>query len=250
MSRTQIDSELAPVLVAMTAERDRLRAKLNYSQSAIIELHRQVRQFDELLTEANEKLNEREEPPGSIAATPSTAHPNSPQVSYASTRSSRINVGATWIGGTWRAGGTEDAIIRSAEAVWQAGSAQRALEMLNPLLVGNNTAPADHVSACLLVSSILLRTAAQLERALQFTEKALEAARKHDLHALIGKTQFHRGLCLLHLERYADAAWCFVLASHTEGYEEFAELNRIMAEKKRDDLPAGDPDLALSEGVF
>ena len=249
MSRTQIDSELAPVLVARTAERDTLRAKLNYSQSAIIELQRQIRELDELLTEANERLREREEPPSSISATPSTVHPDSPRVSYASTKSSRTNVGATWIGGTWRAGGTEHAIIRSAEAVWQAGSAQRALEMLDPLVVGNNTAPAEHVSACLLVSSIL-RTAAQLERALQYTEKALEAARKHDLHALIGKTQFHRALCLLHLNRYADAAWCFVLASHTKGYEELAELNRIMAEKKRDDLPAGDPDLALSEGVF
>ena len=249
MSRTQIDSELAPVLVAMTAERDTLRAKLKYSQSAIIELQRQVRELDDLLTEANERLGEREETPGSVPATPSTVHPNSPRVSYASTTSTRTGAGATWIGGTWQAGGTEDATIRSAEAVWQAGSAQRALEMLNPLIVSNNSVPTDHVSACLLVSSIL-RTATQLERALQYTEKALEAARKHGLHALIGKAQFHRGLCLLHLNRYADAAWCFVLSSHTEGYEELAELNRIMAEKKRDELPAGYPNLALSEGVF
>ena len=249
MARTQIDSELAQLLVAMTADRDTLRAKLNYSRSTIVELQRQIRQLDELLTEANKRSNRRDEPSGSIPATPSTLHIDSPRPSNTTGRSNRTTRGANWIGGALQMGATEDITIQHAEEVWQAGSAQRALEMLNPFLMVDTTAPADHVNASLLVSSIL-RNAGQLERALQFTEEALEAGRKHDLHALIGKTQFHRGLCLLTLKRYADAAWCFVLASHTEGYEELAELNRTIAEKKRDELPIGHPNLALSKGLF
>ena len=240
--------DLAALLVEVVQERDTLRAKLRYSQSTIIELQRQNMELDELLTSAQDALTEKVVTLASPF--PATSVPASLRASRnANIPAKRDRLGSTWIGGTWLVDPTNNPIIRSAEASWQAGNAQQALAKLTPLVVGNKISPTDRVNSGLLYSSIL-RSSGQAERALGHTEECVRVVRRHELHALIGKAQFHRGLCFLHLGRYADAEWCFVLGSHSEGYAELSELNRAIAEKKRDELPGGDPNFVLSKGVF
>lgn len=93
-----------------------------------------------------------------------------------------------------------------------------------------------------------MRSNSQLLEALTHAEEALTMATKANLHGLVGKAQFHRGMCFLYQNCHANARWCFVLAGHTEGHSEIVEIHRHIAEENLEKLPVGHPgrDISLS----
>lgn len=136
---------------------------------------------------------------------------------------------STWIGGSWLAPSEE--ILAPAEKLWQDGNAQGALVFLEPLLRRPKPTVSEDVNVHLFISSIL-RASGDLAQASKYAEDGLVIAREADCYMLASKSQFHRGLCYLKQNRYAQAQWCLVLASHLEGHQEQIEANRVFAEER------------------
>lgn len=58
---------------------------------------------------------------------------------------------------------------------------------------------------------------------------------------LASKAEFHRGLSYLKQNRFAQAQWCLVLASHLEGHQDQIEANRVFAEERCRNSASKDP---------
>ena len=150
-----------------------------------------------------------------------------------------------WIGGTWLAG-TSKALL-SAEDSWQKGRAQEALFKVVELMHTRGVGPETLVNARLLRAAIV-RSSGQVNKSLGFFEAALQLAHDWGLVELAGKAQFHRGLCFLYLDRYAESSWCFLLSVHTPGHSNQIEVNRLCAEQRRLELPLRDRRRYLPQG--
>jgi hypothetical protein len=147
-------------------------------------------------------------------------------------QSTHRTVSTNWIGGTWLSNHASKAVLEPAEAAWQQGKPQVALNLLMEVMNRPALDPAQRVDAGLLFG-VILRSAGVLEKSLKQVELALSIALDAELFDYVGKARFHQGLCFLYMDRFADASWCFTLASHTVGHRELVEVNRLIAEKKR-----------------
>lgn len=210
--------EIRDTVGLLIIDRDNLNEEVKYARSTILQLEEQNKQFDRLLCESQLNLkialSVREMP-----------KPKSP-------------LGTSWIGGTWLSSSAAAPLLGPVEAAWQSGQAQRALILLSPILQDDALPSSQYIEAKLLLSAIL-RCSGDPNQSLRHIEAALQIALEKELHELIGKAHFHRGLCYLHLERYADARWCFVLGAHLKGHGEMIDVNREHAELKARNLPAG-----------
>ena len=214
--------DMSGIISTFMAERVQLQEELKYTRSACTELHSQNEYLQRLLREAQEALPPRE-------------GPNHFQTSP----------GTTWVGGTWLSPSPSIPSLVPIQKAWLSGKTQSALALLTETIVLKDFVPNERIEAGLLLSTIM-RSSGDLARALTHAEISLSIARKEELQDLEGKAQFHRGLCYFYQDRYADARWCFTLASHTRGHQDLVEINMRMAEEKIQQLPFGHPDTVLN----
>ena len=126
-----------------------------------------------------------------------------------------------WAAGTFLYLPSEDNHLAPIVTVLQQTNAkQRALALLT-ILLGRELSDAQRISGLLLLSTILRGSSQDvkeelLQKALASTDEALELAIKLRNPKLIGRSHFHRAVCLLHLNRFADARWNLALASNTD----------------------------------
>ncbi|KAL8927363.1 MAG: hypothetical protein Q9172_001442 [Xanthocarpia lactea] len=145
---------------------------------------------------------------------------------------------STWIGGSWLAP-SED-VLAPAEKLWQGGDAEGALKTVESALLRHDLTVEEDVNANLLVSTIK-RVLGDLGQASKCAEDALVIARHADDYMLASKAQFHRGLCFFGQHRYAQALFCFALASYLDGYQEQIEVNSLLVEDICRHLPPDHP---------
>ena len=217
-------------------ERDTLLNSLAYATSTIRSLSSQNKELTRLLTSAQTALLDQQK------NTPSSTTPNKEKPTRASSTTN-------WIGGNYVSHAEDAALLGPAEKAWASGSAQEALGLLAEGFRRKPLPDIDAIKLELLVSSVL-RSSGEVERGLRHADMALQRARRAQSHELAGRANFHRGLCCFYLDRHADAAWCFALASSTEGYAEIIEVHRDMAEKKRASLPEGHEGRVVTEGFL
>lgn len=215
-----ISEEFRKGVEILITERDNLREELKYAQSTILELEAQNMRLDHLLTKAQACLSTAEIFPAAEPPTP-------------------------WIFSIWLSSTTNPTLLGPAEKAWQKGATQEALVLLHMLLNSENLTNSQHVEAKLLQATIM-SFSGHSDRALPQVEDALEIAKEKQLNELVGKAQFIRGRCCVDLKRFADARWCFALASHTKGYESLIETNMQSAEVLLGQLPARDIGRSLS----
>ncbi|KAI4284407.1 MAG: hypothetical protein L6R35_004918 [Caloplaca aegaea] len=151
---------------------------------------------------------------------------------------SKAGVPTTWIGGSWLA--PSESVLAPAETAWQDGNAQKALTMVTLLFQRHDITVSEDVHMNLFTSAIL-RASGDLAQAGKYAEDALVIAREADSYMLASKAEFHRGLCFLKQNRFAQAQWCLVLASHLEGHQDQIEANRVFADERRRNLGPSDP---------
>lgn len=217
--------EICSTIAHLIADRNRLGTALAYAESTISELEFQNLQMEQLLFHAHSALQ-----------------------SNAQILNTAILPESSWIGGSWLSSPTVTPFLAEVESAWQSGLAQQALVKLTSILLRHDLMDYHRGEAELLFCAIL-RSSGNIQQALDHAEKSLEIARQSQLHNLIGKAQFHRGLCFLYLERYADARWCFVLASHTKGHRQIVMMNKKMAEQKLQNLSPEDPKGKVTLGL-
>lgn len=217
-------------------ERDTLLDSLAYATSTIRSLSAQNKELVRLLTPAQSAL----------LAQQRTAASSTPPNKEKPTRASS---NTTWIGGNYISHPEDAALLGPAEKAWASGKAQEALSLLTERFCSQPLPDIDAIKLELLLSSVL-RSSGEVPRGLMHAEIALRRARRVESYELAGRAQFHRGLCCFYLDRYADAAWCFALASSTESYAEIVEVHRDMAEKKRARLPDGHEGRIVTEGFL
>ena len=217
-------SEIYLHLTQIISDRDRLQVELKYAESTIVELDAQNRELHRLLKSAQDALRSSDD------KTPTQIHPRDLDLSHR----------AEWIGGVWLSCANTTPQLGEAEAAWKGGKPQQALAMLTSILREGGLKPGHRINV-LLLSSAILRCNGDFVGALHLAEESLSLAVQIDQRQLGGKAQFHRGLCCLYLDRFADARWCFVLASYTEGHAAIIQEFLMMAERELSKLASGDP---------
>lgn len=95
---------------------------------------------------------------------------------------------------------------------------QRALALAT-LALSHEVAARPRISAFLLFSTFLRECSDKipgglLQKAMNSANEALHLAVQTGDPYLIGKCNYHRGVCFLHCKMLADARWSFVLASN------------------------------------
>ncbi|KAL8720024.1 MAG: hypothetical protein Q9181_007974 [Wetmoreana brouardii] len=210
--------DLLRTIQYLIEDRKRLSQRLVFADRTIQEFSQQARHVNKLLALSPQK------------ATASTGNSNK------STK--RAGKPSTWIGGSWLAP-SED-ILAPAEKMWQDGNAQRALIIAGPLLRRPDLTVSEDVNTHLFVSAVL-RASGNYAQASKYAEDGLVIARDEDAYMLASKAEFHRGLCYLKQNKYAQAQWCLVLASYLEGHQEQIETNRIYAAGKCGNSEPTDP---------
>ena len=203
-----------------------MEEKMRYARSTIVQLEAQSRELGRLLSETQAHVEHLTEMLPKDNLEPTTALPPIPTVIP----------GTSWIRGTWLSSPPNDAFLIPVEAAWQEGQSQHALNLLSLAVKSKDTTSSQFVQATLIFSAII-RSAGDPQRALPYVEAGLAVATSEQLQDLVGKARFHEGLCYLHLEKYADARWCFVLAAHTAGHAELIDINTKIAEQKMSELP-------------
>lgn len=221
MENVQLE-EIDMMLNTLVADRDQHHTALRYAQSTISELQTQNRELELLLSNAQADLQR-----------------------YSQVQKVKKPTPTSWIGGTWLSCAAATPILIPVESAWEQGHTQKALTALSMIMLQENITHRQRVDAELLLCAIV-RSSGDVRQALAHAEKSLEIAREKQLYDLVGKAQFHRGLSFLYGSEYANARWCFVLASHTPGYEEIVAINREMAEQSLLELPLDDFRRALS----
>lgn len=200
----------------LLTERDNMREEAKYAESTILELEAQNLKLHYLLSQAQACLE--------------TIIPVVPVV--------RSSPNISWIRSIWLSSTANPTLLKPVETAWQKGDTQRALILLHIILNRVNLTSSQRAEATLLQATIVSCSGCS-EQALPSVENALKIATEKQLYDLVGKAQFIRGRCYIDLERYADARWCFVLASHTKGYEAMIENDMQLAEQQLSELPAG-----------
>ena len=199
----------------LVTERDNLREHVKYSESTIHELEAQNNRLERLLTQALACLQVP------IETVPAAASQKT-----------------SWIRSIWLASTANPTLLKPVETAWQRGETQQALIILQRILNRENLTSCQRVEATLLHATIVSHSG-HSDQVLPQIEDALKIAKEKQLDELVGKAHFIRGRCCVDLKRYADARWCFALASHTKGYEDLIETNMQFAEQQINDLPAG-----------
>lgn len=217
-------------------ERDTLLNSLAYATSTIRSLSSQNKELARLLTSAQTALLAKQR----NASSSTTLNEEKP---------ARASCNTTWIGGNYVSHPEDAALLGPAEKAWASGKAQEALGLLTERFQSDSLSDIDAIKLELLTSSVL-RSSGEVVGGLRHANMALQKARRAQSHELAGRAQFHRGLCCFYLDRHADAAWCFALASSTEGYAQIVEVHRDMAEKKRAKLPEGHEGRVVTDGFL
>ncbi|KAL8671734.1 MAG: hypothetical protein Q9168_003779 [Polycauliona sp. 1 TL-2023] len=145
---------------------------------------------------------------------------------------------STWIGGSWLAPSVD--ILMPAEKLWQNGDCNGALQCVDAVLRRHDMTVEDDFHANLLVSAIK-RASGDFGQASKCAEDALVIARHAEDYMLASKAHFHRAFCFFGQDRYAQARFCFALASHLDGYQELIEVNSLLAEEKCRKSPLDHP---------
>lgn len=145
---------------------------------------------------------------------------------------------STWIGGHWLA--PSQKILGPAESMWQQGKAEDALALIGSVLSHHDLTVEEDVDANLLVSAIK-RASGDVAQASKCAEDALVIAYEGDAYVLASKAQFHRGMCFLGQGLYAQARFCFALASHLDGYQEQIEVHYLLVDEMCRNLPLTHP---------
>lgn len=223
-SGSETRNQIYTHLIQIINDRHRLQTELHYAESTIFELDAQNRELHRLLKSVQDALQ------SSDKRAPTQIHPRNLDLSHK----------ANWIGGTWLSCAKTAPLLTAAEAAWQGGKPQQALALLTPILNEEDLKPSHRINVGLLYSAIL-RGNGDLQGALHHAEECLSIARETDQRQLTGKAQFHRGLCCLYLDRFADARWCFVLGSHTEGHAAIVQEYLVMTQQKLTELKVDDP---------
>ena len=215
-----LGASVKSTLLQVIKQRDALQTRLTYAISAFKEQEKIFTEFDEIAASSQAMLFQ------GMEEAMMHCKPTSRKVK---------NI---WIGGTWLAGTSK--ALQAAEKSWESGRSQEALSKVSQAIVTKDISIENILNAQLLRAAIL-RSSGQGEKALQSVEEVIQTAHNHSFVELTGKAQFHRGLSLLYLNRFAEASWVFLLASHTRDHGAQIEVNRQIAEAKRLHLPAGDP---------
>ena len=202
--------DLLETVQCLFEDRKRLSQRLRFAERTIQELGQQAQHANILARNAQHSVTIAREAK-KIEKAPDAGKPS------------------TWIGGSWLAP-SEDILIE-AEKMWQDGNAQQALIHVEPLLRRHELTVSEDVNTHLFISAIL-RASGDFAQASKYAEDALVIAKEADAYMLASKAEFHRGLSYLKQNRFAQAQWCLVLASHLEGHQEQIEANRIFAEER------------------
>ena len=210
--------EMKASLQQIISERDQLRVELMHAKSAIIELENQNLEYDRLLSETLSELQVRK-PKLTVTVAPT----------------------ASWIG-TWQCS-SEYPLLAPIEKAWANGWLQKALSQIPAMMDREDLGPHHVIQSRLLYSAILQSTGTNLQQALASAEEAVTMAVDLGLQELAAKGQFHRALCYHYLGEFANARWCFVLASSalTKDFRKKAE--GILRE-----LPEGHSQRSVSPG--
>ena len=218
MTTAFTSAEMRTILLQIINERDQLKVELKHAKSAIIELENQNMEYDRLLSIALSQLQ-----------------------TCKSTRAESISPCTSWLG-NWQCS-SDYPELAPIENAWAKGSIQTALSQMPAILAREDLGPHYHVNSRLLFSALLQSTDANLQQALAKAEEAVTMAVDLGLQELAAKGQFHRALCYHFLGDFAEARWCFILASSTnECAKEYCEK----AEKNLRDLPKNHPQRSVS----
>lgn len=206
MESPSLTTEFVSAAKALIDERDRLQSELAYYKSAVDVLQLQNKWYAERLKTDNFSLDDR---------LPSEKTPD-----------------VHWVAGNFLYQPSIDHYLKDSVDAYQDNSAQRAMALLSLKINTGNLMDAQRVNAQLLLTAILRASGTTrdseelMQRALALADDALLIAEEMEDCTWVCKAHFHRGLCYLHLNRWADARWSFVLASGADGYSELAELQR------------------------
>ncbi|MCJ1409257.1 hypothetical protein MMC19_003336 [Ptychographa xylographoides] len=227
ISETDLSAQTFAAVVDLRTENENLQTKLRYMESAMNEVQSINKELHGMLDRIQSRIWE------GMNANLGTAI-------------GRPSSKGNWVGGAWLALPENEHFLGQTERLLNRGAKEEALIAIKAVLGRDNLSPAQRVDAGLLFSTILRSTEDQAG-ALRNAEEALRIAGKNDLLSLVGKARFHQGLCFLYLERYADASWCFHLASHTDGHAEQVQVHRELAEAKRLEMHPTDPQRFISK---
>lgn len=211
--------ELLDTIHRLVKQRDGYKHQLTFAQRTIIELQNQITYAIQLAS--------------SVQVTPLSPVEGQRQVG----RLPKPKTCSTWIQ-SWLA--PSELILIPAEDAWQAGSVQRALAKVELVMRRKDLTLSEEINAKLLFCA-LLRSSGKSQLALTYAEKALTLAKNASDYSLIGKAEYHRGLCYMNLDLFARSVWCFVLASQTSGHREQVEANRLYAMERCKELPLNHP---------
>lgn len=218
---------LGQAIKILATDRSHLQEELKYAKSTIAQLEAHIEELGQLLYESRAQVN--------------SIMPLVPKTKL----KSKVDLlpkpksipSTTWLRGHWLSSAVNEPFLVPIEAAWQEGHGQEALNLLSPLVARQDLHTSQWVDASLLLSAIIRSSSRDARRALGYVERALSVAHSERLYDLVGKAQFHQGLCYFHLERYADARWCFVLAAYARGHEEQIDIHMKIAEQKISELP-------------
>ena len=218
MATAITSSEVKTDLLQIINERNQLKVELMHAKSVIVELEKQNLEYDRLLSSALRQLE---------ACNPKPTMTIAPKTS--------------WIG-TWQCSSNYPQLA-PIEKAWSNGSLQKALSQMPAMLDREDLGPHHTINSKLLFSALLQSTGHNLQQALVNAEEAVTMAVDLGLQELAAKGHFHRALCYNHLGEFANARWCFVLASPTDQCTK--ECRRKIEQSLRE-LPEGHPQRSVS----
>ena len=206
------DCDARTKLLGILKERQQLREQLELANVAICELENQNILLDRLLTKACtiERIKR--------------------------TKPTTKSLLKTYIG-PWECSSSEYPALLAVENLFRNGKRQKALNSMPRLLARKDLDDRTRVNAKLLYAALIQSTGRNIRQALMLAEGALASASELQIHDLAGKANYWRGLCHLCLEEWANAKWCFILASNLHGHTEQVEAGRTTVERELLHLP-------------
>lgn len=217
MATASPKAEMNASLLQIINERNQLREELMHAKSAIVELENQNLEYHHLLSNALSELQACKRKPTATVTTKTS-----------------------WIG-TWQCS-SDYPQLAPIEKDWANGWLQKALAQM-PAMLEQDLGPHHAINSRLLNSALLQSTGTNLRQALANAEEAVTIAVDLGLQELAAKGQFHRALCYHYLGEFANARWCFVLASSVD---ESTKDFRQKAEENLRELPKGHSQRSVS----
>ncbi|KAI9821821.1 MAG: hypothetical protein M1827_002403 [Pycnora praestabilis] len=228
-----LSHDIQEMVMKLIKERDQLRIRLTYAEQTIQELSSQNEEYEgmQIKSDADRALREIDQPPSTKRLLRTKNKENN-----------KVKEGnwTEWIRGTWLSVDVNKDKLGEAEAAFAHNEDQKAIGMLDTMLIREDMVNRDRIEARLLKSAIL-RSNEHHNKALVEANKALALALDRKYPDLTGKAQFHRGLCYLHMEKYGDASWCLALATFTKGHTEQVRANKDHVDEKIKQLSTDDP---------